>query len=55
MDSLLLLRVDALADQPSLAAALGAAIEDLRAGRDATRTLRAARRALDGAPAARTR
>ena len=50
LDSLMLLRVDALADQPSLAAALGAAIEDLRAGRDATATLRAARRALDGAP-----
>jgi hypothetical protein len=50
LDSLMLLRVDALANQPALAAALGAAIADLRAGRNATATLRAARRALSGSP-----
>jgi hypothetical protein len=50
MDSLLLLRVDALGDSPALAAALGDAIEALGAGRDATVPLLRARRALDGAP-----
>lgn len=52
IDSLLLLRVDALADQPRLAVALQGAIDDLRAGRDATRSLRAARTHLAGAPVA---
>lgn len=50
VDSLTLLRIDALADQPAFAAALSAALEDLRAGRDATASLRAARSALVGAP-----
>jgi hypothetical protein len=50
VDSLVLLRVDALADQPAFAAALGTAIDELRSGRDATTTLRAARRALAGEP-----
>jgi hypothetical protein len=51
VDSLMLLRVDALVDQPALSAALATAIDDLRAGRDATATLQSARRALAGAPA----
>lgn len=50
VDSLVMLRVDVLSEQPALAAALAAAIEDLRVGRDATTRLRAARRALAGAP-----
>ena len=50
IDSLLLLRVDALSEQPSLAVALQRAIDDLRAGRDATRSLRAARTQLTGDP-----
>jgi hypothetical protein len=50
VDSLLLLRVDALGDEPRFAAALAAAIDDLRAGRDATAALRAARRAFTGVP-----
>ncbi|HEU4996378.1 MAG TPA: hypothetical protein VFT29_16285 [Gemmatimonadaceae bacterium] len=50
VDSLTLLRIDALADQPAFAAALSAALEDLRAGRDATASLRAARGALVGTP-----
>ena len=50
IDSLVMLRVDVLGEHPALASALGAAIEDLRAGRDATTTLRAARRELGGAP-----
>jgi hypothetical protein len=44
VDSLTLLRVDALADAPRLAAALGEAVELLRAGRDATDALVRARR-----------
>ena len=52
IDSLTLLRVDALTEQPVVAAALSAAISDLRAGRDATASLRSARRALTGAPQA---
>jgi len=50
VDSLLLLRVDALADAPALAGALGDAIEGLRGGRDATDALRRARRLADGEP-----
>jgi hypothetical protein len=46
IDSLLLLRVDALADAPALAASLGTAIDALRAGRDATEALATARRGL---------
>ena len=45
-------RVDALSEQPAFSAALGVAIADIRAGRDATQSLRAARRAMAGAPAA---
>jgi hypothetical protein len=48
VDSLMLLRVDALSAQPRAAAALQSAISELRAGRDATAPLRAARRALAG-------
>lgn len=50
VDSLLVLRMDVLESQPALAAALFAAIGDLRAGRDATAALIRARRAMDGAP-----
>ena len=50
VDTLMLLRVEALADKPEIATALQSAIAELRAGRDATASLRAARRALsDGA------
>ncbi|HKG93115.1 MAG TPA: hypothetical protein VKA84_14520 [Gemmatimonadaceae bacterium] len=57
VDSLLLLRVDALgaADaggSPALAAALGEAVDRLRAGRDATGALARARRLIAGAPRA---
>ncbi|MGH9888340.1 MAG: hypothetical protein ACREBE_22590, partial [bacterium] len=54
-DSLLVLRVDALADAPSFAAALSDAAKALRTGdrNEATRALARARRALGGAPAAR--
>jgi len=51
IDSLLLLRVDALAESPTLAASLATAIDALRAGRDATEALASARRALGEAPA----
>ncbi len=50
IDSLTLLRVDALSDQPAFASALSAAVNDLRSGRDATASLRVARRALTGSP-----
>ena len=50
IDSLLLLRVDALAEAPALAASLATAIDVLRAGRDATAALASARRALGEAP-----
>ncbi|MEJ7809676.1 MAG: hypothetical protein WKG32_04580 [Gemmatimonadaceae bacterium] len=53
-DSLALLRVDAVESAPSLARALGDAIEALRAGRDATAALRSARRAAAGEPASRS-
>jgi hypothetical protein len=46
LDSLLLLRVEALGSEPSLAAALGEAALALRAGRDATVPLLRAREAL---------
>ena len=46
VDTLMLLRVDALSAQPKAAAALQSVITELRAGRDATTSLRAARRAL---------
>ena len=52
VDSLLLLRAELLSAAPAVAAPLGDAIDALRAGRDATAPLVAARRALAGAPAA---
>jgi hypothetical protein len=54
-DSLLLLRIDALTDNPAFAAALGDAATALRRGKgdDATLALTRARRALSGAPIAR--
>ena len=48
IDSLLLLRMDALEDAPDLSRALGEAIEALRTGRDATPALLQARRAIEG-------
>ncbi|MEO7084759.1 MAG: hypothetical protein ABI442_05385, partial [Gemmatimonadaceae bacterium] len=55
VDSLLLLRVDALNDAPAFAAALNDAVNALRRNRanDATAALSRARRSLAGAPAAR--
>jgi len=50
VDSLMILRVDVLGENEALASALSQAITDLRSGRDATASLIAARRALDGAP-----
>ena len=54
VDSLLLLRAELLAAAPAVATPLGDAIDALRAGRDATAPLVAARRALAGAPVAHT-
>lgn len=48
VDSIILLRIDALSTQPRVASALQSAINELRAGRDARASLRAARRALAG-------
>jgi hypothetical protein len=48
IDTLLVLRVDALDADPPAARALGAALAELRAGRDATGALVRARRALEG-------
>lgn len=53
VDSLALLRVDALTDAPQLAAELAAAVESLRAGKDATASLARARRVAAGAPVIR--
>ena len=50
IDSLMLLRLDALASSPALAAALAEAIDALRTGRDATAALGRARRAVAGEP-----
>ena len=50
IDSLTLVRLDALAEAPVLAEALGQAIEQLRTGRDATDALIRARRAAAGEP-----
>ena len=52
-DSLVLLRIDAIATAPALAAAIGEAVEALRTGRDATAALAKARRAAAGEPASR--
>lgn len=54
-DSLLLLRIDVLPDNPALAAALGDAATAMRRGKanDATLALTRARRTLGGAPVAR--
>ncbi len=54
VDSLVLLRVDALTDAPRLAAELEAAVDSLRAGRDATAQLARARRSAAGAPVIRS-
>ncbi|HEX6057873.1 MAG TPA: hypothetical protein VFZ11_02555, partial [Gemmatimonadaceae bacterium] len=51
-DSLILLRVDALGADAALATALAAAVDALRAGRDATDALVRARRLAAGAPRA---
>ena len=51
VDSLLLLRVELLATHPVAARTLGEAIDELRAGRDATGALARARRSLLGEPA----
>jgi len=53
VDSLALLRVDALAEEPRLARELAAAVDSLRAGKDATTPLARARRAAAGAPVVR--
>jgi len=55
IDSLLVLRIDALADAPAFAAALGDAVTAMRGGRGdaATSALARARRALAGSPTAR--
>ena len=50
IDSLLLVRLDALTEAPVLAEALGEAIEQLRTGKDATEALVRARRAAAGEP-----
>ncbi|MEP7324939.1 MAG: hypothetical protein ABI836_03235 [Gemmatimonadota bacterium] len=52
VDSLTVLRVDALEDAPQFAQALALALADMRTGRDATESLVQARRLLAGAPAA---
>ncbi|HEX3867053.1 MAG TPA: DUF4175 family protein, partial [Gemmatimonadaceae bacterium] len=54
VDSLLVLRIDAITDAPPFAAALGDAVAALRKGLgdDATRALTRARRALAGSPVA---
>jgi hypothetical protein len=54
VDSLLLIRLDLLEASPRAARSLGEAVERLRAGRDATDALVAARRQLTGAPDRRT-
>jgi hypothetical protein len=55
IDSLLLLRIDALSDEPSFASALSDAADAMRRGKsgDASTALARARRALAGAPIAR--
>jgi hypothetical protein len=53
LDSLLLLRLDAIGDAPTLAGALGAAVDALRSGRDASAALVRARRLSLGEPVAR--
>jgi hypothetical protein len=50
IDSLSLLRVDALGESPELASALAAAVDSLRGGKDATAALARARRVVAGAP-----
>ncbi len=49
MDSLTVLRADALTPDPALAVALGAALEELRKGTDAAAELQRARRLAAGA------
>jgi hypothetical protein len=54
VDSLLMLRVEALDSAPELAAALGEALDLLRGGRDATGPLARARRIVAGEPKAQS-
>ena len=55
IDSLLVLRIDALTDEPRFAAALGDAADAMRRGKgdEAASDLARARRALAGAPVSR--
>ena len=53
-DTLALLRLDVLTDEPAFATAIGAAIDALRGGRDATDALVRARRMLAGGSQARS-
>jgi hypothetical protein len=53
IDSLQLIRIDALEHEPRFAAALGDAVTAIRGGRDATDALVRARRLLGGAPRVR--
>ena len=53
IDSLSLLRVDALGESPAFASALGAAVDSLRGGNDATAALARARRVVAGMPLVR--
>lgn len=50
IDSLSLIRVDALENSPAFASALAAAVDSLRDGKDATAELARARRVVAGAP-----
>jgi len=50
LDSLMLLRLDAIGDVPAFARELGVAIETIREGRDATDALLRARRVVSGEP-----
>jgi hypothetical protein len=52
-DSLLVIRLSLVGDWPSAAATFDALIADVRAGRDATASVLAVRRALDGATSIR--
>jgi hypothetical protein len=52
-DSLLLIRLSLVGEWPAAAATFDALIADVRAGRDATASVLAVRRALDGATAVR--
>ncbi|MBC7790504.1 MAG: hypothetical protein H7Z74_11200 [Anaerolineae bacterium] len=53
LDSLMLLRMDAIGDAPAFARELGVAIANIRGGRDATDDVLRARRAASGEPVTR--